>query len=248
MKDPGPYPVELLKAILDVHGASRISLPGIFSLKPVLFPAIFYDDCEGTEPYTVSGTGDGFQGSYVTEAAFVGLNGLKIQTRETGAAASDYARADLLLPLGPGPVIRLQLMFRRPNTTSADFTTLFMLYTDDEVRRLDASIEAHWNAQRLAYLKKTNAEWTMTQVEQWHLERDNNRWHKLDLAINLLTAQYVHIKLNGKVCAPDPTDLETTGTAGRGRILDFRLKTTAIAAAQAETQFDQILITTEEAP
>jgi len=248
MKDPGPYPVELLKAILEAQAPALASSPGIFSLKPILLPAIFYDDCEGTPPYIVTGTGDGYQASYVTEAAFVGLHGLKIQTRETGAAGSDNAAATIHLPANELPIIRLQALFARPETTSTNYYTEFRLRADDETSYFIAQVRIGWQAPSIEYHKKINAGWSYTAITGWYLEPAHHAWNHLQLAINVATGCYLEIKLNGKTHSIPTEPLEPGATQTRGPLLDFQLKTTAIAALQSTTPFAQILVTAEEAP
>ena len=248
MKDPGPNPVELLTHILAATGPAAISSPGVHGLTPILYPAIFFDDCSGTEPYQVSGTGEGFQASYVTEAAFVGLNGLKLQTRETGAAAGDYAAAGIYLPANELPIIRVQFLFARPPTTSTHFYTNLALRPDDTSFTYGSNIEIAWQAPSISYWKKTNAGWSMSAIPGWLLQPDNHAWNHLELAINLATACYHEIKLNGQTLSIPTEPLDPSASADRGPLLFVELRTRAAEAVQANSHFDQILVTAEAAP
>ena len=248
MKDPGPNAVELLKYILAATGPAAISSPGVAGLNPILYPAIFHDDCTGTEPYEVTGTGEGFQASYVTEAAFVGLNGLKIQTRETGAAIADLSTAKIWLPANALPIIRAQFLFARDPNTSTHFYTQLQLRADDESSMWVSQVEIGWQAPSISYWKKVNAAHSMTAIAGWLLQPAYHAWNHLQLAINVATACYHEIKFNGKTLSIPTEPLDATATINRGPLLELQLQTRCGAAEQANSHFDQILVTAEAAP
>ena len=248
MKDPGPNAVELLNYILAATGPAAISSPGVHGLNPILYPAIFFDDCSGTEPYQVTGTGTGFQATYVTEAAFVGLNGLKVQTRETGAAAGDIASAKINLPANALPIIRVQLLFARDPDTDTHFYTALWLQSDNGINSYLAKVEIAWQAPSVSYYKKANGTWAMAAIPGWLVQPDNHSWNHLQLAINLNTLCYHEIKLNGLTHSIPTEPLEPGVTANRGPLLMLTLQTRTGQAVQANTHFDQILVTAEAAP
>ena len=248
MKDPGPNAVELLNYILAATGPASISNPGLHGLNPMLYPAIFFDDCSGTEPYEVTGTGEGFQVSYVTEAAFVGLNGLKVQTRDTGAAGGDLATATLNLPANALPIIRVQFLVARDPNTSPNFYTQLQIRADDEVTYYIAQVEIAWQTPSLSYLKKVNAGHSMTPIPGWLLQPAYHAWNHLQLAINVATGCYHEIKFNGKTLSIPTEPMETASPQARGPLLNIDLETRTAAAAQANSHFDQILVTAEAAP
>lgn len=247
MKDPAPNPVAILTDFLVLHRTQLASSPGLHSLIRIIHPTIFYDDGSGTFSYDATGTGADYTANYVTGAAFTRLNGMQLQTKTTTPAANDLVSAYKYLPLGPGPIVRLQLLFRRASGTSTNFTSAFRMLPDNETNLLTAEVEAHWQSGKLAYHKKTNGAWAMTELADSFLQPDNNQWHKLDVAVNIHTHKWVHIILNGKTLALPALELETAASANHGRILNFILGTLALEAVQAETHLDQILITTEEA-
>lgn len=247
MKNPAPNPVAILTHLLDLHRSRFASLPGLHSLIRIIHPVLFYDDASGTFQYEVAATGADFVANYVTAAAFIRVNGLQLLTKETTPAADDEVLAQMFLSAGPGPIVRLQCVFRRGAAPSGDFTSTFRLQPDNETHILDATIEAHWSAARLAYLKKTDGAWAMTELADSKIDPVQNSWHKLDFAINTLTEEWAYIKLDGKALAISPLAIEPAASIGRGRIMALTLGTTAVAAAQAETNIDQLLITTEEA-
>lgn len=248
MKDPGPNAVELLDHILKATGPAAISSPGIAGLNPILFPAIFHDDCSGTEPYLVTGTGTGFQASYVTEAAFLGLNGLKVQTRETDAAVGDWCKAIIHLPANKLPIIRAQLLLARDPNASTHFYTHLHLSADDKTTYWLGEVQIAWQAPSVSYLKKTNAGHSMYAIPGWLLQPANHAWNHLELAINVANGCYHQIKLNGQTLSIPTQPLESGATQARGPLLALQLQTRNGAAVQANSHFDQILVTAEAAP
>jgi len=245
MKDPGPHVVALLTAILDKTCAALPSAAGYLTLKPILHPAIFYDDCEGTEPYIVTGTGDGYQASYVPEAALVGLTGLKVQTREAGAASGDLAQAHIHLPGNALPIIRVQMLIARPPPTSTNYATAIHLSADYGDYLYRSVVEINWQTPSVSYWKKANGFWSMTAIAGWLMEPANHRWHHLQLAINAQTGHYYEIKSDGRTHSIPLEQMEPIATANRGCQLELELRTRTCEAVQANTHFDQILVTAE---
>jgi len=248
MKAPGPYRVELLKAILDAQPPAIASSPGIFSLHPILHPALFYDNAEGAFQWTVTGTAGEYKASYETSGALVGQKGLVMHTKTETPANNDYVRTSIYVPGGPGPIVRFQLSFRRDAATSTHFSTEFRFSVDNETNKLQAWLEAHWQIMRLAYQMKINAGWTMTEMDDSHLRAGEGQWHNLNVAINIETAKWVSIVLNGKSLTIANDDLEKAVSTYHDRGIQIQLGTIAVAALMAGSHFDQILITSEEAP
>lgn len=255
MKDPGPNNLEqliqantTLAAILAATGAPAPSSPGIFSLYPILHPALFYDNAEGTFQWTVTGTAGEYKASYETSGALVGLKGLVMHTKTDTPAGGDYVKANIYVPGGAGPIVRFQLSFRRDAATSTHFTTQIRFHVNNEANILNAFLEAHWQIARLAYLMKTNGGWAMTEMDDSHLRPGEGQWHTLNVAINIETAKWISIVLNGKSLTIANDALEEGVSTYHDRGIRFELGTLAIPNEMAGSHFDQLLITTEEAP
>jgi len=248
MKDPGPYPVELLKAILEAPGVAGAGAAAVYPQLPMIFPAIFHDDCEGTEPYSVTGTGTGWEAKYAPAAAYVGLNGLDVETRETGAAGSDFCRADLLMPANIKPIIRFQCLLARKPLTSTNFRTNIMLTADDATTLYLAQIQLTWQTPSIAYLKKTNGTWDITVIDTWHPNYQDKGWNHLQFAINVATGCWHEIIMNGLRLSIPTAPLSPGATQTYAPYLKLRLETWALAPTQSSTIYDQILVTAEEAP
>jgi len=254
MKDPGPNTLEQLiaanaklAALAAGGGGASASSPGLYSLKPILHPAIFFDDASGTFNYTINATGEDYTADYDPASAFVGLKGITLKTKATTPAAGDHVWADMPLPLGPGPVFRVQLLMRTPATGSTNTITGISLSADDELNTLTVALEAHWAALKLAYQKKSNGSWAMTEMPDSKLRIDEKQWHTLDFAFNIPTRKWLHIILNGKTLSITADDVQATTSVNRGRFVRLRLINSTPVAEQAVTHLDQILITTEEA-
>ncbi len=248
MKDPGPYPVELLKAILEAPGVAGAGAAAVYPQLPMIFPAIFHDNCEGTRPYTVTGTGTGWEARYENAAAYVGLNGLDVETKDATPASSDFCRADLLMPANILPIIRFQCLLARKPATSTNFKTNIMLTADDATTLYLAQIQFDWQTPSIAYLKKSNGTWDITVIGTWQPNYQDKGWNHVQLAINVLTGCYHEIIMNG-LRLSIPTELLSPGiTQSYAPYLKLRLETWAVANAQASTIYDQILVTAEEAP
>lgn len=247
MKDPGPHVVALLKAILD-KPAGEISLPPAFyNPSPIIYPAIFCDDGSGAFPYLVRGTGTGYEAKYTDPAAYVGPQGIEISTRETGATTNDYCFAEIYLPDAPPPIIRVQLLFRRPSTTSASAQFRIRLFHDDKTFHYLADFGIAWSVPTIEYWAKSNGTWAMATVPNAVPQEDEDQWHHLNFTINKLTHEYGEFWLNGTSYPLPVLDLEPSASEGRCDLLYLGLNATAGANEQAHAHYDQILVTAEEA-
>jgi len=245
MKDPGPHPVALLDDIDRGCGASSISVPGLHSLQPILLPAVFFDDCSGTMHYQVDGTGTDHQVDYATAAAYVGLNGLKIQTKQTTPAINDDAYAQLYMPANELPIVRLQLLMARMSGSSGTPATDVYLFNDNESFYHTAQVHIVWNPPVVSYLKKDNGTWSLNTIDTWKVNYLDEGWNHLELAVNVDRGFYHEIVLNGKRLSIPTQPMEPDTAKAYGRHLQMRLLTTALAAERAAIMFDQILVTAE---
>lgn len=248
MKDPGPHPVELLNDITKGSGLRSVSRPGLHSLQPILLPAIFFDDCSGTLPYQNVGTGADWQIAYVTDAPYVGLNGLKVETKPTDPAENDYARAEIQMPANEFPILRFQALVTRAITTSTNFITSIAVTADDGAQGYLAEIQIDWNTPAFSYSKKVNAGFEITPIDDWHPNYQDKGWNHVQLAINMATGSYHEIIMNGKRHSIPTEPMGLVPTTNWAPFIKLWLQTQAVAAAQAATYFDQILVTAEREP
>jgi len=247
MKDPGPYPVELLKAIFDKAAPAGASYPGLHGLGRIIYPAIFLDDGSGAFPFATRGTGAGWEAKYAQPANFVGTMGLECSTRETGATVADFSWAEIYLPDSPLPIVRVQVLFRRPSTTSDDARARIRLFHDDTALHYTADFFILFAQHIVQAYTKQNGAWAMTPIPDCLVQEAENQWHHMNFSINKLTHQYVDFALNGHAFALPALPLESGASAGRCHLLYLGLAAEAGAAEQAVIHFDQILVTAEEA-
>lgn len=247
MKQPGAYPSELLKDIARGSGTASVAAPGLHTQHGNLLPAMFFDDCSGTLAYQTCGTGVGWQVAYLDSAAYVGLFGLKVETKADTPVEYDYARAELQMHAHELGILRFQMLLCRAPETSADFITTIAVFPDDGVQGYLAEIQIDWATPAFSFLKKVNAGFAMTPVPGWLPNYKDNGWNHVQLAVNVAAGHYLELLLNGKRLSIPTEPLGLAPTEPWAPFVKMWLQTRAVAEAQASTYFDQILVTAERA-
>lgn len=82
------------------------------------------EDCEGTCNWSVSGTGGDDVHAFATVAAFMGLNGLRLKTRVTGAAENDYVMLSRAIGLGESGLIVFRGRLALPAVTGVKYVSI----------------------------------------------------------------------------------------------------------------------------
>jgi len=247
MKLPDPNAVALLKSILDAQAAPSITSPGIYSLKPILHPAIFYDDAAGTFNYTLTGTGEDYVGRYDNVPAFVGTNGILLQTRATTPAAMDVVQARKCVPANKLPIISLRALWKYPAAGPTNVRVRFSINHSLGTQYHEAQVQFCAYAPYAQFLKKTNGTWALSDIPGWVVAGGDDRWQDVTLRVNTETGCYVSIEFNGQTYSipTEPTRLYTGSNIGP--TLEIALWLQIIEALQGTAHFAQILLTAEEA-
>jgi hypothetical protein len=94
---------------------------------------LLLDDCEGTFTWTVGGTGGDDVHEYAAVAAFMGLNGMRLKTRTTGAAADDNVFVSKVFGFPESGLVVARMRWASPDPTKIKSVRL-NLWVDNGVR------------------------------------------------------------------------------------------------------------------
>lgn len=211
-----------------------------FNTIPVLHPAIFYDDCNGTFAYKVTAGPAGWVADYTLEWPYVGLKALEMHCSNVDPYVGEYVEIHKSLLQPPTQLARLQIIFCQPAGGPANFTN-FTLHWRVPERVYMAQVQCDTLTKHILYAHSWAPAFTDSGL------RFNNGirwWNHLDLSMNLLTHRYHRLSLNGYALDLSAIPLPYA-VSSYNPSLTFTIKVTNQAAVASHMLFDQILITPE---
>lgn len=207
---------------------------------PVIHPAIFYDDCEGTFNYQVTGTGTNFVGNYHPTRAHSGTHGLYLATKSTTPAANDSVLMRKQIFPTPKPTNTLQLLFSHYQYLApahfrlglvrghaADLQSALLLFDSD-----------------LSTISYYNTEYGWTLIPGLTFNRLNLHWNHLMLSPDWQKNVYGTLTVNQHIVDLNAVTLPGIGWPSPGP-LEFLIELTLDFAARSTLALDQILITSD---
>lgn len=215
-----------------------------FSRIPILHPAILYDDASGTFNWLDMGTPADYTADYDPSAAYVGINGIQLNTKQTTPAANDYVRIYRHIWLPPHQLLRIQLVFNHVDKDISAYLRVILHWYQGETHYV-AGIRTKADDGEVSYASGITgviATWTVLPGVTIPLMDDV--WNKLDLSVNWIDAMYQYIHLNDTIV--DGTALPVGSLEyAAAKVLSIYIELETLQAAQAIARLDQILLTPE---
>jgi hypothetical protein len=218
----------------------RIQRAHVLGTTPIMHPTIFYDNCDGTFDYVVTGTGADFAAAYVTTYALSNLKSLLAQTKLTTPAVADYVDVAKNLWLPPTKLVRLQLAFRLISA-STGITIQWGIKWYDGVNVNTAHLRVDRSTLLTQYY---NAAGSWTTITGPTCPPDPYTWSYYDLVADFTKNEYVRMTASHVPVSLAGTPVNSSAGATRPKCI-LGLIVTAGAAVRAECAFSQILLTGE---
>jgi len=154
---------------------------------------LLLDDMEGTDLWTASGNAGDYDVSLDTAAAFFGTKGLNMKSRVTSPASGDYVKALRLIPFPGSDLCVIRFRVCLPDVSKLDKFRLLVQFFRSSRSRI-AGLEYHPNDPDLKY-QDSVAGWTV--LSGYDQAVVDGEWFTMELALDLATAKYIHVELNG---------------------------------------------------
>jgi len=211
-----------------------------FGHVPILYPALFYDDCEGNYSWITTGTGTDYAANYATQNVFVGKQVISLKTRATTPTINDTITIQKTFGAVPTQLVRIQLLYRRasqPPTHS--FELRFDWYDGENLWcvniRLDGASEHvdYWRADHLFHT-----------IPNWRFDPSWYTWNRIDLSVDLLKHLYRRLAINHQVTDLN-AEIELSEPDTKPAALALSLNLRTLENIQAWALVDQVLVTPE---
>jgi len=215
-----------------------------FSRVPIMHPALLYDDGNGTWQWneTIFGAGPTFE--YDPVAAYVGLNGIHLQTGATAPAEHQLIAIPRALWLPPHQRLRLQACFNLLAAAPAATLSFFLNWFTGEVQYV-GGVQVQSDNAAVRYASALAAGTiTWTAIAGWTCQNLDDCWNKLDFSIDLDALTYHRGNLNEQVMDASGIDIPFDDSI-LGKVLQVVILLETLAAAQATAYIDQFLLTAE---
>jgi hypothetical protein len=207
---------------------------------PILYPALFYDDCNGTLPYSATGDGADYIAAYQTVAPLAGTKQLRLQTRTTGPTTGDAVTIALHTFLTPAKLLRLIAHFKTYQSPPHSILYFAFHWYDGTNQHL-AIIRLRTDEADVAYYGPAPNYTTLSGVT---FNPTTGHWHRLDFAINVADALYHRLTFDHNIANMQSIAIPTTADATLPHLrLIVTLETTQNALAYCA--LDQILLLAE---
>ena len=217
-----------------MHERHQLTLP--MSHVPILWPAEFYDDCEGLFDYVAAGDGADYDAAYDNTVALVGNNSIILRTKLTAPALGDAVSITKRLWLTPLKALNLQFAFSP--TTGGAKNLAVSLYWYDGTNVSTGSIRFNCVPGNVEYLNSVGG-WTpmpgvMWKVGTWF-------WNYCSMLLDINAATWLPGQVNQHIIQSDTPALPVAVDATTAYLM-LVFAVTAGAAARAGFWIDQILL------
>lgn len=175
-------------------GQERITRAQVMGTVPIIHPTIFYDDCNGTHTYTVTGTGADFSSSYSAAKAYAGLKSLLLATRVTAPAAGDLCTVLKAMWLPPTKLVTLRILYARESSVLKPFTT-FKFEWYDGTNKYSSALQHDLDLNTFKYMDVSTAWVSLPTLAPCNLYMV---WNYLEFKIDYSLGCYHSVTLNHK--------------------------------------------------
>lgn len=199
---------------------------------------LLLDSCEGTLAWVISGTGGDYAGAYAAVAAWIGTNGLSLQTKTTTPAENDIVRAVRTLEWVESGLVALRLWFACPDI-SAVKKVMFRVEQDDGTDLYQADVEYLPGTQKVQYLTVGEA-MIETTIDPGAVA--DGQWSMAELVVDMTLHNWVSLRMFGQ--RVDLAGVPIWLNAGNGSIKGMIINIDVIADGSdvAAAYFDQIYV------
>lgn len=196
---------------------------------------LLLDDCEGTFTWVPTGTGGDDVHEFATVAAFMGLKGMRLKTRTTGAAANDNLTASKMVSYPESGLLVVRGRFASPDVSLCLGVGLSCLDDDGVTQYIP---ELYWipGSAEVGYVSAASAYVPIAALATVFLD---GQWYTWELVYDCLTHRYVSATFNGTRVSLANIGARTPG-ASSGRGVQVRVFVSAAGAAAAELYADSI--------
>jgi len=196
---------------------------------------LLLDDCDGTCNYEKSGTGADYVVDYNSAAAFIGTNGLRLQTRSTDPAQYDIVSAYKKIGLPQSKYLKFRTMCMFPDVSLVQQLAV-RIYTDYLTDVWLGELRFTPNTPVMQYV---NAAAAATAITEMALKVKDNQWFDMELAIDIAAAEYLSARFNGVEKDMSGLGLYDSDDTTYSTI-QLTLEIGSAGAAQATAYFDQL--------
>lgn len=208
-----------------------------FNYAQIIHPIIFYDNCEGNVLWSASGTGADYTCDLFATLPFIGTKSLRLLTKSTTPAATDYVTANKYVWATPLKRLNFQFVFMRYGSASSYIYTL--LYWYDGTNCHSAGLRFLNNEATVFYLN-SGATYTALDSATWTFS-PSYTWNHVSITLDLTNHTYIQATINNQFHSLATIAYPTSASANSPVLqiyLTVETRTTAIAGAE----FDQILL------
>lgn len=217
-----------------MHERHSLTLP--MSRVPILWPAQFYDDCEGTFSWTPAGAGADFDAEYTLDHTLVGLHSLLLRTKLTAPTLGDDVSILKNLWLTPLSVLNLQFAFNP--TTGGTKQLVASLYWYDGTNVITATLRFGGPPAIVEYLNSLGG---FTQIPGVTWKMASDYWNYCSMLLDIDALAWLPGVVNNQIIQTDTPALPS-GVDPTTPYLMLYFSVTAGANARAGFWLDQILL------
>lgn len=211
----------------------------IVSLNPggIIWPTLFYDDCEGLFHYEAGGDGAAHSEVYSNTHAYVGNHSVALITDTAAAAIGQSSYVDKRLWVTPSKRLSLTFCFFRANTISSYIRAFFYWY--DGTNLNSAALQFTSADSSVAYLN-SGATWTTLAGVSWN-PTNGRYWTFVHLLIDLTLKQYITAQVNHQLSDLSSISFPVSANAAAA-FFQLRLLIETRANDSARVNLDQIIL------
>lgn len=213
----------------------QLTLP--LSRVPIIWPAQFYDDCEGLFDWVAAGDGADYDCEYADDACLVGNHSLLLRTKATAPALADAVSATRRLWITPLKAMNLQFAFAP--TTGATKNLAVSLYWYDGTNVTTCSLRFNCVPPSVEFFNAASG-WTAIADTAWFA--GSGYWNYCSMLVDINALTWLPGQFNQHIIQTETPALPA-GLDGTNPHLLLIFAVTAGAAARAGFWIDQILLT-----
>jgi len=218
-----------------MHERQALVLP--LSRVPIMWPVMFYDDCEGTFSWLDAGDGADYDTEYAADHMLVGEHCLLLRTKATAPTIADAVSVSKLLWL---PVLKtLNLQFAFAGTTAGTKQLVASLYWYDGTNVITATLRFNFAGPTVEYL---NAAAGFTAITGATFKAGTDYWNYVSMLVDIAGPAWLPGQVNNVIIQTDTPALPSGADATTPYLLLY-FSVTALANARAGIWIDQILLT-----
>jgi hypothetical protein len=198
---------------------------------------LLLEDCEGTFVWTATGTGGDDVHAWATAAAFMGINGLRLKTRTTGAAAADWLTAARTFGFPETGLLVARVRIAGVSMAAIDQMGITLVAANG-TRLWQSALVVQPNVPSCSYL---NAAGGLTAIPALAYRPGDLSYQTLELVIDLLANEYLEASWCGVRADLAGAGLSDSGADATRRAY-LGASVVSLAAAPAEIYLDNLYV------